>query len=73
MTVEESKLDSQQDQFLPSRVPTGSRAHQSLIQLTLAVVYPGIRQPERPANHSPKFGAEVKNEWSYNSNSRTSC
>jgi len=37
-TVEESNLDSQQDQFLPSRVQTGSRAHQSPIQLTMALL-----------------------------------
>ena len=28
------------------------------------IIYLGIRQPERQANYSPQFGAEVKNEWS---------
>jgi len=56
-TDEESKLDSRQDQFLPSRVQTSSRACQSPIQLTLVVLYPGIRQPGHQTNHSPPFGA----------------
>jgi hypothetical protein len=28
---------------------------------------PGIKWPGREANHSPSYGAEVKNAWSYNS------
>jgi len=31
------------------------------IQLTLADIYPGMRQPGRQANHSNPFGAQVKN------------
>jgi hypothetical protein len=42
------------------------------IQMTMAVIYLGIRQTRRQANHSPPFGAEVKNEWIYNFNSHTS-
>jgi len=25
----------------------------------------GVNRPEHEADHSPPFGAEVKNEWSY--------
>jgi hypothetical protein len=27
----------------------------------------GVKQPEREADHSPPYSAEVKNEWSYTS------
>jgi hypothetical protein len=53
-------------------VQAGYQAHQSPTQLTLAVVYPGIKQPGRQANHSPPYCANIKNEWSYHSNSYTS-
>jgi hypothetical protein len=30
--------------------------------------FPGVKQPEREADHSPPFCAEVKYAWSYTSN-----
>jgi hypothetical protein len=29
--------------------------------------FPGVKRPGRDVDHSPPFGAEVKNEWSYTS------
>jgi len=29
--------------------------------------FPGVRRPERKANHSPQSSAEIKNVWSYTS------
>jgi len=34
----------------------------SLYPIDAGGIYPGLRQPGRQANHSPPFGAEVKNE-----------
>jgi len=51
------------DIFLP-RVQTGSGAHPAYLMGTgdhsLEVKWPGSK-----TDHSPPFGAEVKNEWSY--------
>jgi hypothetical protein len=40
---------------------------QTTIQLVQGAVTPGIRQPEREADHSSPSNAEVKNAWSYTS------
>jgi len=33
---------------------------------------PAVKRPEREADHSPPFSAEIKNAWSYTSTLRTS-
>jgi hypothetical protein len=31
------------------------------------IISPGVKQPDREANHSPPSSADVKNTWSYTS------
>jgi hypothetical protein len=41
------------------------RLAQSSIQWVTGVLFPRVKCPEREADHSPPFSAEVKSEWSY--------
>jgi hypothetical protein len=47
---------------LPSLGPT-----QPPIQCITGALSPGVKRPEREADHSPPTGAEVKNTWSHTS------
>jgi hypothetical protein len=52
---------------LRHRVQTGSGAHPPPIQRVLRILSLGVKRPEREADHSPPFYAEVKNAWSHTS------
>ena len=48
-------------------IQTGSGAHPASLFNRYQGLFPGVRRPERDADHSPPSNAEVKNEWGYSS------
>jgi hypothetical protein len=48
-------------------VQTGSEAHPASCPVATGGSFPSLRRPEREADHSPLYRAEVKNVWSYTS------
>jgi hypothetical protein len=49
------------------RIQTGSGAHPASCSMGIKPFFPGVKRPEREADHSHPFSAEVKDEWSYTS------
>jgi hypothetical protein len=52
---------------LHQRVQNGSGAHPASYPMGTRGSFPGVKWPEREADHSPPSTAEVKNAWSYTS------
>jgi len=50
---------------LRHRVQTGSGAHPTSCPVGTWSSFPGVKQPEREADHPPSSIAEVKNSWNY--------
>jgi hypothetical protein len=39
----------------------------STVTFTFTFILPGVKQPDREADHAPSHSAEAKNEWNYTS------
>jgi hypothetical protein len=52
---------------LHNRVHSVSEAHPASYLVGNRGSFPGVKRPEREADHSPPSSAEVKNAWSYTS------
>jgi hypothetical protein len=44
---------------------TGSDAYQASYAMIIIALFPGVKQPEREADHSLVINAEVKKTWIY--------
>jgi hypothetical protein len=51
--------------FFHHRVQNDSGAHPASYPTGTRGSFPGVKRPEREADHSPPSSVEVKNEWSY--------
>jgi hypothetical protein len=47
------------------RVQTGSAVHSASYSIVPGALNPGVKRPERQADHSALSSAEVKNVWCY--------
>jgi hypothetical protein len=48
-------------------VQNGSRTHPASYSMGTVGSFPGVKRPQREADHSPPSSAEVKDAWSYTS------
>jgi hypothetical protein len=55
--------------FSSSSRQSGSGVHLAVYQTATRNSFPGIKQPERKADHLPPYGGGFKNVWSYTSTS----
>lgn len=66
LTARRGAADTNQSYFLFWRVKVRILNERPAI-LTEILRFSGVKDPRRAAEHSPPFGAEVKNMWSYTS------